>query len=222
VTPQALAREIDAALAALAGLSVAPVRAVRQRYSKRLRGAPAREIVTAAFALRARGGLIRHFVACELVQHHPPAFASLRHRDLEAFGRGLDSWGAVDSFACYLSGPAWREGQVSDGLIHAWARSGDRWKRRAALVSTVPLNTKARGGRGDARRTLRVCSMLAKDRDDMVVKALSWALRELAKRDPASVRAFLQREGDRLAPRVLREVRNKLTTGLKNPKSRAR
>jgi len=64
--------------------------------------------------------------------------------------------------------------------------------------------------------------MVAKDRDDMVVKAVSWALRELAKRDSASVRAFLRREGDRLAPRVLREVRNKLATGLKNPKSGAR
>lgn len=222
MTPQDLAREIDAALAALADQRVAPIREVRRAFSKRLKSAPAREVVALALALRARGGLMRHFVACELVQHHPAAFTSLGSRDLEAFGQGLDSWGAVDSFACYLSGPAWREGRVSDAWIHAWARSGDRWKRRAAVVSTVPLNTKARGGRGDARRTLRVCSMVVKDRDDMVVKAVSWALRELVKRDPASVRAFLRREEDRLAPRVLREVRNKLTTGLKNPKSRAR
>jgi len=217
VTPESLAREIDAALSALPDQSVAPVRDVRRGFSKRLKSEPARGIVAAALALRSRGGLIRHFVACELVQHHPGAFASLGPRDLEAFGRGVDSWAAVDTFACCLAGPTWREGRVSDGWMHGWARSDDHWRRRAAAVSTVALNTKARGGHGDARRTLRVCSLLAEDRDDMVVKAVSWALRELAKRDPSAVRAYLERSGAKLAARVIREVGNKLRTGKKNP-----
>jgi 3-methyladenine DNA glycosylase AlkD len=51
----------------------------------------------------------------------------------------------------------------------------------------------------------------------MVVKALSWALRELAVRDPQAVRGFLAARGDTLAPRVRREVRNKLETGRKQP-----
>ena len=85
------------------------------------------------------------------------------------------------------------------------------------MVSTVALNNKARGGDGDTGRTLMICKMLVADRDDMVVKALSWALRELSKRDPKSVRTFL-REHDVLAPRVVREVNSKLKTGLKNPR----
>jgi 3-methyladenine DNA glycosylase AlkD len=121
-------------------------------------------------------------------------------------------------FGCYLAGPAWREHQVSERLIHSWVRSKDRWWRRAALVSTVPLNNKARGGTGDPVRTLKICELLVADRDEMVVKALSWALRELAKRDPDSVREFLRRTNDKLAPRVIREVNNKLSTGLKNPR----
>jgi 3-methyladenine DNA glycosylase AlkD len=59
--------------------------------------------------------------------------------------------------------------------------------------------------------------MLAADRDDMVVKALSWSLRELAKRDAAAVRAYLKKSGSKLAARVVREVGNKLRTGKKNP-----
>ena len=54
-----------------------------------------------------------------------------------------------------------------------WARSPDRWLRRSALVATV-------GAKAEAARTLAVCAGLAADRDDMVVKALSWALRELS------------------------------------------
>lgn len=158
------------------------------------------------------------FVAYELVHHHKSALASLNTTLLEELGEGLDSWEAVDTFACYLSGPAWREGQVSDTTIKRWARSKDRWWRRAALVSTVPLNLKARGGTGDASRTVDICAMLVRDRDDMVVKALSWALRAMATRGPESTRNFLAQHERVLAPRVLREVNNKLVSGLKNPR----
>jgi 3-methyladenine DNA glycosylase AlkD len=61
--------------------------------------------------------------------------------------------------------------------------------------------------------------MLVNDRDDMVVKAMSWALRELAKRDANAVRDFLNEHREALGGRVAREVNNKLQTGLKNPKS---
>jgi hypothetical protein len=96
----------------------------------------------------------------------------------------------------------------------AWARGGDRWWRRAALVSTVPLSR--RGGTADVRRTTRICRLLASDRDDMVVKAVSWALRELTKRNPASARAFIASYRHDLTARVIREVENKLRTGLKS------
>jgi 3-methyladenine DNA glycosylase AlkD len=52
----------------------------------------------------------------------------------------------------------------------------------------------------------------------MVVKAMSWALRELSKRDSGAVRQFLIDHRDQLASRVIREVGNKLATGLKSPK----
>jgi 3-methyladenine DNA glycosylase AlkD len=159
-------------------------------------------------------------IVYELVAYHRLALQSLRSKELERLGGGMDSWGAVDTFAFYLAGPAWRARQVPDRLIHRWARSRDRWWRRAALVSTVPLNNKTRGGDGDAPRTLAVCRLLAGDPDDMVVKALSWALRELAKRDPPSVHRFLSEHTDVLAARVIREVNNKLSTGLKNPRGR--
>ncbi|HSJ55847.1 MAG TPA: DNA alkylation repair protein, partial [Anaerolineae bacterium] len=115
-------------------------------------------------------------------------------------------------------GPAWRDGLVDDDLVHRWARSEDRWGRRAALVSTVALNVRSQGGTGDVPRTLDVCHRLVADPDDMVVKALSWALRELVVHDPETVEAFLVEHDDVLAARVKREVRNKLRIGLKNPR----
>jgi len=217
----ALLDELDARIAALP-TNAGPLRALRREYSRRVAQADAGAVVTLALRLMARGGIARRFVAYELVHCHRAALASLTARDLERLGRGLDGWGAVDAFGLYLAGPAWREGQVTDARIHRWARSSDRWWRRAALVSTVPLNSKSRGGSGDARRTLAVCRALVADRDDMVVKALSWALRELAKRDPAAARRFVAAHRRALAARVVREVGNKLATGLKNPRRAAR
>ena len=67
-------------------------------------------------------------------------------------------------------------------------------------------------------RILPFCEMLLSDRDDMVVKAMSWVLRELSKPHPDVVRGFLRTHETELAARVLREVRNKLDTGVKNPR----
>jgi 3-methyladenine DNA glycosylase AlkD len=212
-----IAAEIDARLRALPPhAKTAEVRAVRREFSKRLSKATPREIIQLAEKLLTSYG--HRFVAYELVHHHRPALRCLRATELESLGQGIASWGAVDAFATYLSGPAWREHQVTDQLLHDWARAEDRWWRRAALVSTVPLNVKARGGVGDVPRTLQVCRLLVNDRDDMVVKAMSWALRELVQHDPDAVRGFLAEHEDALAARVKREVRNKLATGLKNPR----
>ena len=60
--------------------------------------------------------------------------------------------------------------------------------------------------------------MLADDHEDMVVKAMSWALRELVVHDPEAVRGFLAENDHLLAARVQREVTNKLETGLKKPR----
>ena len=128
------------------------------------------------------------------------------------------NWGSVDSFARTIAGPAWLRGQVPDERIHAWARSENLWWRRAALVSTVALNMRSHGGYGDTPRTLAVCRMLVDDHEDMIVKAMSWALRALSVHDPDAVRAFLREYDERLGARAKREVRNKLTTGLKNPR----
>jgi 3-methyladenine DNA glycosylase AlkD len=208
--------EIRHELDALGAPSTAPIREVRRRFSRRLASASATDVVGVALALLDVPGFAHRFVGYELIAYHRAAMASLTETELEALARGMDSWEKVDTFGCYLAGPAWREGQVPDGLVHAWARSPDRWLRRTALVCTVALNLRARGGCGDAPRTLQVCEMLLHDRDDMVVKAMSWALRALSTRDPEAAAGFLARHRDELAPRVVRELTNKLTTGLKS------
>jgi 3-methyladenine DNA glycosylase AlkD len=213
--PYQVAEEIDAEIGALPVQNAPSVRAVRRQYTQQLAQEDAGFVLDVARELLWTYG--HRSVPYELIRYHRAAFASLGASDLEALGQGMDNWWSVDSFARILAGPAWLRGQVSDERIHRWARSEDRWWRRAALVSTVALNMRSQGGRGDVDRTLAVCRLLVDDQDDMVVKAMSWALRQLVVHDPDAVNQFLDAHEEVLAARVKREVRNKLTTGLKNP-----
>ena len=210
-----LAREFHARVDELASPKVPRVRPIRREFSGEIAGAQPEQVLE--FAARLIDLDLRIW-AYEIVHYHRPTLRRLDAATIESLGRGLADWASVDVFGGYVAGPAWVNRQISDQDVHCWARSPDRWWRRTALVATVGLNTKARGGYGDAPRTLAVCELLADDRDDMVVKALSWALRVLAPHDPKAVRHFLTTNEDRLAARVKRETRNKLATGVKNPR----
>lgn len=217
-----LAGEIIAALDRVRGRPTATLRAMRKEFSKRISGVPPETVYKLAMKVFDQHDFLRRWLAYELIHYHKPALSSLGLKELLALGEGMDRWEATDTFAPLLSGPAWREGQIPTSSIHTWAKSQNRWWRRAALVSTVGLNNKARGGKGDVERTLAICELLLRDRDDMVVKAMSWALRELSKHTPDAVRDFIDVHADECAPRVLREVKHKLETGLKNPRKPAK
>jgi 3-methyladenine DNA glycosylase AlkD len=189
------------------------VRALRRARSRAWASRPPDFIIGVALELVRRREF--RWFGCELIRHHH-AFDTLSDRAVEDLAAGLDSWGSVDGFGRILAGPAWVRGLISDELIDKWSGDDDRWLRRAALVSTVALNRPADGGCGDAPRTLALCERLCDDRDDMVVKALSWALRDLVWWDPEAVRAFLAAHDERLAARVKREVTSKLQTGRKS------
>jgi 3-methyladenine DNA glycosylase AlkD len=191
---------------------------LRRQFSKELGAADRGAVIDVATQLVQSGTWGARLVAYELVKYHPGAREGITAAEVERLGDGISDWGSVDCFGCYISGPAWREGRISDARIHKWARSKDMWWRRAALVSTVPLNVRAQGGTGDAERTLAVCELLIDDHEPMVVKAMSWALRALAVREPRVVERFVERHEARLAALVKREVRNKLRSGVKNPR----
>jgi len=155
-------------------------------------------------------------VAFELLWINKTALRLLNLKDLVELGQNMDNWATTDTFSVLLSGWAWRENQISDTDVLNWLKSNNRWWRRTAVVSTVPLNLRARGGTGDAKRTLLICEKVVDDRDDMIVKALSWALRELSKSDKPAVEFFMKKYDDKLANRVRKEVYTKLETGRKN------
>ena len=127
--------------------SVPEWRIRRRAWSRPLEARPPREIVRLASELANGGGLWERFTAYELIANHPGAITALTPARIRRLGRGLSDWASVDTFVCYVAGPAWRDGVLPSREVHAWLDSRDRWQRRAAVVCTVALNVRARGGR---------------------------------------------------------------------------
>lgn len=200
------------------GLKNAHLQQVRKELLKSTQHLLATEKMELGKLMLQQGIMELHQLAYEFVGSDRKTLAIFTEEDIPSFTQGMDNWAAVDTLACYVLGVAWRNQQVSDACITNLAKHKNVWHRRLALASTVPLNLSSRGGKGDAKRTLMVCGLLVSDKEDMVVKALSWALRLLIKHERELVIDFINTHEKVLAKRVIREVNNKLDTGLKNPK----
>jgi len=138
-------------------------------------------------------------VAFELLWKDKKALSQLTLIDLEFLGQNMDNWATTDTFFVNLSGWMWRNNQISDTDILKRLKRNNDWWRWAAIVSTVGMNLKKRGGTGDTSRTLMICEKVVNDREDMIVKALSWALRELSKHDKSAVEKFMKKYDEILA-----------------------
>jgi len=152
----------------------------------------------------------RHWHAYCLLRYHPEAFPLLDEAQVLALGQAVEHKGEADDYARMLAGPAWRHGILSDDVIQRWAHSDDSLWRRVALLCTTTLNTRGEGGTGDVPRTLAVVEMMVEDHDPLVVQALSVALRALVYFEAPAVRAFVSANEERLAARVVRDVKKKL------------
>jgi 3-methyladenine DNA glycosylase AlkD len=200
------------------GVAVPDIRKVARAINKETKPWEAADMFALSLAIIGKNTLEGRQLAYELYTLRPVLREFLTKKALEELGKGMDNWTSVDVFSTSIAGQLWRAGTLKDADLMRWSRSKDKWWRRASLASTIPLNMPSRGGSGDTARTMKLCTALCADQDEMVAKGLSWALRALIPTDPTAVEDFLAEHDEVLAARVKREVRNKLNTGRKSGK----
>lgn len=88
-----------------------------------------------------------------------------------------------------------------DPVVRRWAASDDLWLRRASVLSQL-------NARGDVDRALlqEVVLAAAPSSEFFLRKAIGWALRDLAHRDPDWVRDFVAEHEQALSPLSRREA----------------
>lgn len=198
------------------GVTNPDIQAILKEIKSKYGPATPKEWIKLCKALVATSVFECQVLAFEMIGRDRKLLGTLEYMDLSELGQNLDNWASVDHYTVGIFGVLWGRGVVKDKHIDKLLKSDNFWDRRVAVVSTVSLNLKSRGGTGDTPRTIAICEQVVDERHDMIQKALSWALRELSKRDREAVISFLERNEKRLANRVLREVNHKLDFGTKN------
>lgn len=98
----------------------------------------------------------------------------------------VNNWDLVDVTAPTL-GEYLLELQDPMALLNKLAKSKSLWERRASVVFTFAFLRA-----GDLEPTYQMAERHLEDRHDLMHKAVGWLLREMGKRDPALLRAFLR------------------------------
>jgi 3-methyladenine DNA glycosylase AlkD len=122
-------------------------------------------------------------------------------REFKLFESWLDrigSWADHDGLVHYLIAPMVAAKPSRAKAVFRWARSPNRWHRRAACVALI------RGARAKMffPETQKLSHSLLTDEDDMVQKGLGWLLRETAKYDARRTIPYLMKIRGR-APRLV-------------------
>jgi 3-methyladenine DNA glycosylase AlkD len=151
------------------------------------------------------------YAGCDLLSKHVgvtgPGFIDVVHELVVTKAW----WDTVDALAAHTAGPLVRRHPELTAVLDDWVRSDDIWVARTAILHQL---TYRQGTDGD--RLFAYCRLRAGDSEFFIRKAIGWALRTYAAREPDRVAEFL-RDTPSLSPLSIREA----TKGVERARRRA-
>src|SRR5271169_5497061 len=160
-----------------------------------------------------RGNMLEEKVfAVVMLQGVVGQFGKREFKLFESWLDRISSWADHDGLVHYLIGPILAAKPARTKAVFRWARSPNRWRRRAACVALI------RGAREKMffPEITRLSDSLLADEDDMVQKGLGWLLRETAKFDAKRTVPYLMKIRKRAPRLVLRTACETLPTATRS------
>ncbi len=99
-------------------------------------------------------------------------------------------WDTVDSLGSVAISPL-TDKYGCGKLMDKWNKSSNMWLNRAAIQ-----HQRGRKYETDVKLILKYCDDHSESQEFFIVKAIGWALRDISKIDPRSVRDFLKAHPD--------------------------
>ena len=110
------------------------------------------------------------------------------------------NWATTDAICSLLIGPVVEERPRLAAIVARWSADRNMWVRRASIVGLIPI-----ARRGMALDILyRTARTLHGDEEDLIQKAVGWALREAGKADMERLERYLLANGPTIPRTTLR------------------
>jgi 3-methyladenine DNA glycosylase AlkD len=159
------------------------------------------DLVIAAEELYATSYFDLHSAAIAILERHRAMLTPHDADWLISLVRRSACWAHVDWIATKLVPLALDK--KPDKRLRAWARDDDFWVRRTALLAQLDV---LRAGAGDFELFCTLAEPMLAEKEFFIRKAIGWVLREVSKKRPALVRAFVNSHGDQMSGLTRREA----------------
>jgi 3-methyladenine DNA glycosylase AlkD len=145
----------------------------------------------------------RRMASVVLLELHPKLLTSADLPLIERLLRESLTWALVDGLAADVVGGMLERSPVEVGpVLDRWSTDGDFWIRRSSLLAELrPLRARA-----ELAPFLRRADGMLDEKEFFIRKAIGWVLREVGKRRPAEVVAWLAPRTDRASGVTMREA----------------
>jgi 3-methyladenine DNA glycosylase AlkD len=128
----------------------------------------------------------------------------------------LNNWASTDHLTAHHICECIKDDPSLAEQLVKWTGSVNRWRRRAAAVTMVPIAHK--GEMLD--EVYRIADRLMLDEDDMVQKGVGWMLKEASVEHPQAIHEYLLKWKPKTSALILRYASEKLQAELKVYKTR--
>jgi 3-methyladenine DNA glycosylase AlkD len=196
----------------LYGVKTAIVSRIAKEYFKKIKEQDRKEIFALCEELWSSGYMEESFIAGKwayfLHKNYEPSDFSVFERWVD---KHVSNWASCDTFCNHALGEYVEKfpGRVTD--LKRWAKSENRWMRRAAAVSLI---LPARRGKF-LKDVFEIADILLLDKDDLVQKGYGWMLKEASRQHQKEVLDYIMKNKKDMPRTALRYAIEKMPQELR-------
>jgi 3-methyladenine DNA glycosylase AlkD len=189
------------------GVKTATVEKIAKKYWPQIKGNSKQEIFALSEELYRSGVMEEAFVAANWL---PNLVDEFEPKDLATFRRWIenyiDNWAKCDGFCNHTVGDFMMKFPECVGELKEWAKSENRWMKRASAVTLIVPGKKGMF----LKEAFEISDILLTDPDDLVQKGYGWLLKAETEKHPAEVLAYIMRNKATMPRTALRYAIEKL------------
>ena len=196
----------------LYGIRAKTVKEIAKQNYSLVKSRSKKEILAMCDSLWESGMMEETFVACLWTEKLVQAFIPEDFSTLEKWvHRYVNNWASCDTLCNHTVGDFIQKYPDHIATLKNWARSDNRWTKRAAAVSLI---IPARRGKY-LSDIFEIAEILLPDKDDMVQKGYGWMLKEASKPYQKEVFDFVMRHRAVMPRTALRYAIEKIPADLR-------